>query len=100
MNNDMNFFDLCAACGRAIGRGCAACWRMIERMLRLTYRYWWLVLTLVGVWALVKPIPEFELFGRIDFFGTTWSKWVAKMIMTCIVLVWNYIGRKIFIFKS
>lgn len=59
-----------------------------------------LVLTLVGVWALVKPIPEFELFGRIDFFGTTWSKWVAKMIMTCIVLVWNYIGRKIFIFKS
>lgn len=59
-----------------------------------------LILTLVGVWLLTKCIPTFELFGRIDFFGTTWSKWVAKMIMTCIVLVWNYIGRKIFIFKS
>lgn len=59
-----------------------------------------LAMTLLGVWLLTKIIPVFELFGRIDFFGTTWSKWVAKMIMTCIVLVWNYIGRKIFIFKS
>ncbi len=59
-----------------------------------------LALTLLGVWLLTKAIPTFELFGKTDFFGTTWSKWVAKMIMTCIVLVWNYIGRKIFIFKS
>ncbi|MBE5747233.1 MAG: GtrA family protein [Clostridiales bacterium] len=59
-----------------------------------------LALTLFGVWLIAKWIPEFELFGRIDFFGTTWSKWVAKMIMTCIVLIWNYIGRKIFVFKS
>jgi hypothetical protein len=41
-----------------------------------------------------------SLFGSADFFGTTWSKWAAKIIMTCIVLVWNYLGRKIFIFKS
>lgn len=46
MNKEMTFFDLCAACGRAIGRGCAAFGRMVARMLRLTYRYWWLVLTL------------------------------------------------------
>ena len=59
-----------------------------------------LVLTLLGVWLLAKAIPTFEFLGKTDFFGTTWSKWVAKMIMTCIVLVWNYIGRKIFIFKS
>ena len=59
-----------------------------------------LVLTLLGVWLLAKAIPTFEFLGKPDFFGTTWSKWVAKMIMTCIVLVWNYIGRKIFIFKS
>ena len=59
-----------------------------------------LVLTLVGVWLISKFLPEFMLFGRVDFFGTTWSKWVAKIIMTCIVLVWNYLGRKIFIFKS
>ena len=43
----MNFFDLCAACGRAIGRGCAAFGRLLAHMLRLTYRYWWIVLTLV-----------------------------------------------------
>ena len=59
-----------------------------------------LALTLLGVWLISKFLPEFMLFGRVDFFGTTWSKWVAKIIMTCIVLVWNYLGRKIFIFKS
>ena len=40
----MNFFDLCAACGRAIGRGCAAVGNSLARMVRLTYRYWWVVL--------------------------------------------------------
>ena len=43
----MNFFDLCVAIGRAIGRACAACWRVVERMVRLTYRYWYIVVTLV-----------------------------------------------------
>jgi len=43
----MNFFDLCVACGRAIGRCCVACWHLLERMIRLTYRFWWIVLTLV-----------------------------------------------------
>ena len=47
MEREMNFFDLCVACGRAIGRGLAALWRLVTRMLRLTYRYWWLVITLV-----------------------------------------------------
>ena len=42
----MNFWDLCVAFGNAIGRGCAACGRLLARMLRLTYRYWWIVLTL------------------------------------------------------
>lgn len=45
----MNFFDLCVACARAIGRGCVALWQLFAHMLRLTYRYWWLVLTLVFV---------------------------------------------------
>jgi len=40
----MNFFDLCVACGRAIGRGCKACWQLFLHMLQLTYRYWWIVL--------------------------------------------------------
>ena len=40
----MNFWDLCVAFGRAIGRGCKACWDLFLYMLRLTYRYWWIVL--------------------------------------------------------
>lgn len=43
----MNFFDLCVACGRGIGRCCKACVRLLARMARLTYRYWWIVLTMV-----------------------------------------------------
>ena len=60
-----------------------------------------LLITLVGVWLLkMYIIPEFELFGVKTFLNLTWNEWIAKMIMTCIVLVWNYIGRKIFVFKS
>ena len=47
MEHEMNFFDLCAACVRAIGRGCMALGRLLERMARLTWRYWWIVLTMV-----------------------------------------------------
>ena len=43
----MNFFDLCVAIGRAIGRGFAACWRVLERMIRLSYRYWYVVVTIL-----------------------------------------------------
>ena len=49
MDHEMNFFDLCAAGCRAIGRGCAAIGRLFARMLRLTFRYWWIVLTLVAL---------------------------------------------------
>ena len=59
-----------------------------------------LLITEVGVVALVALFPEFSLFGVTALFGTAWAKWLAKMIMTCIVLVWNYAGRKIFVFKS
>ena len=43
---EMNFFDLCAALGRAIGRGCAFLWGIFCKMLRLTYKYWYVVITL------------------------------------------------------
>lgn len=43
----MNFFDLCAACGRGIGRCFAAFGRLLAHMTRLSYRYWWLVLTVL-----------------------------------------------------
>lgn len=47
MEKEMNFFDLCVACGRAIGRACVALWHALERMIRLTYRYWYIVITLI-----------------------------------------------------
>lgn len=47
MDKEMNFFDLCVAFGRALVRLCKACWQVLTRMLRLTYHYWWLVITLV-----------------------------------------------------
>lgn len=59
-----------------------------------------LLITELGILLLVAILPEFSLFGVTAVLGTTWAKWLAKVIMTCIVLVWNYVGRKIFIFKS
>ena len=55
MEREMNFIDLCVAFGRAIGRGCKACLRVLTHMLRLTYRYWWIVLTIMGL-ALVAAL--------------------------------------------
>ena len=58
-----------------------------------------LLITEIGVVALVALLPEFPLFGVTELLGTTWAKWTAKIIMNCIVLVWNYVGRKLFVFK-
>ena len=43
----MNFFDLCVAIWHGLCRMCAAGGRLLARMVRLTYRYWWIVCTLV-----------------------------------------------------
>ena len=59
-----------------------------------------LLITEIGILALVAILPEFSLFGTSALLGTSWAKWLAKVIMTCIVLVWNYVGRKLFVFKS
>lgn len=59
-----------------------------------------LLLTELGVVLLVWVFPSVTLFGQTAFLGTAWEKWLAKAIMTCLVLVWNYLGRKIFIFRS
>lgn len=59
-----------------------------------------LIITEIGILALVAILPEFSLFGTSALLGTSWAKWLAKVIMTCIVLVWNYVGRKLFVFKS
>lgn len=40
---EMNFFDLCVACGHAIGNACKWFVQVLAEMCRLTYRSWWLV---------------------------------------------------------
>ena len=47
MDKEMNFFDLCVACWNAMCRGWKAFMRVLARMLRLSFRYWWLVISLV-----------------------------------------------------
>ena len=59
-----------------------------------------LALTEVGVVTLVAVLPELTIFGTTALLGTAWKKWLAKAVMTCLVLVFNYLGRKFFIFKS
>jgi hypothetical protein len=60
MNNETNFFDLCAAGCRALGRACKACGRTLGRMTRLTFRFWWVVfpvlaLAIAGAWYYTRP---------------------------------------------
>ncbi len=59
-----------------------------------------LLITEIGMHVFVAVFPEILLFDITVFLGLPWKEWLAKVIMTCIVLVWNYIGRKLFIFKS
>lgn len=59
-----------------------------------------LAVTELGVVLLVWAFPEIFLFGGTTLFGTAWKKWIAKAMMTALVLVWNYVGRKIFVFRS
>lgn len=58
-----------------------------------------LAISLLGM-QLVNVLPDITLFGSTTFLGAAWIWWLMKVVMTCIVLVWNYIGRKLFIFKS
>ena len=58
-----------------------------------------LLLSSVGM-QLVRVLPSISLWNSPTFLGEEWKWWIMKGIMTCSVLVWNYIGRKIFVFKS
>jgi putative flippase GtrA len=58
-----------------------------------------LAITELGILLLVHIFPEITLFGVTEFL-LPWKEWLAKAIMTCIVLVFNYVGRKLFVFKS
>lgn len=58
-----------------------------------------LIITEVGVYLGVNLLPDITLFGTTTFINLPIKEWIAKCVMTCIVLVWNYVGRKIFVFK-
>lgn len=56
-------------------------------------------LTELGMHFGINLLPEMQLFGSTLFLGTEWKWWICKVITTCIVLIWNYLGRKLFVFK-
>lgn len=58
-----------------------------------------LVITELGMNLLVAILPSFSLFDRAAFLGLPWKEWLAKVLMTGLVLVWNYVARKKFVFK-
>ncbi len=58
-----------------------------------------LVISELGM-TLVPILPTIELFGSPMFLSAAWNWWIMKAIMTAVVLVWNYIGRKLLIFKT
>lgn len=55
MDKEMNFFDLCVACGHAIGNVCKWFVNLLAEMCRLTYRLWWVV-GLVVIMAIVAAL--------------------------------------------
>ena len=57
-----------------------------------------LAITEFGVLLLVYILPEITLFGTTEFL-LPWEEWLSKILMTCIVLTFNYVARKTFIFK-
>lgn len=56
-------------------------------------------ITELGMHFGVSRLPEISLFGSATLLGTSWTWWLMKAAMTCIVLVWNYLGRKLFVFR-
>lgn len=57
-----------------------------------------LAITQIGMF-LAQFLPTFSIFGYVEFLGHEWKWWLMKVAMTGIVLVWNYLGRKLLIFK-
>ena len=56
-------------------------------------------ITEVGMYIGVSLLPEIEIFGISSLFNLSLKEWFMKCLMTCIVLVFNYIARKKLIFK-
>lgn len=58
-----------------------------------------LAVTETGMYFGVSTLPEITIFGSTTFLSEQWKWWLCKVCMTLIVLVWNYIARKLIIFK-
>ena len=56
-------------------------------------------LTELGMYFGVTLLPEIVLFKSATFLSEQWKWWICKVVMTAIVLVWNYLARKLLIFK-
>ena len=72
MEKDMNFWDLCVLCSRAIGRCCAWTWQIVQHMIRLTWRYWWLALVFIalGISAALYLTREDNLTFKVNAIAT------------------------------
>ena len=57
-----------------------------------------LIVSVLGM-QLVHVLPPVTLFGTATFLNAEWTWWIMKVVMTVIVLVWNYLARKTLIFK-
>ena len=68
MEKEMNFWDLCVTIARGIGRACVAIWNVIARMIRLTFRYWYIVVTLVvlGIAAAIYHTRPANIHYRVN----------------------------------
>ena len=82
--------------------------RAVQDKKEATSKKSFIIFTVIGLiglgitWAgmlFVKIIPSFSLFNTVEFLGEEWKWWMMKCVMTAIVLVWNYLARKILIFK-
>lgn len=63
--SEMNFFDLCVLCGRGIGRLLKKAVRLVGKMVRLTFRYSWIVLPVLGLfigWGIYHTRPAKQLY--------------------------------------
>ncbi len=49
---EMNFFELCVACGRLIGKACKKCWLLLGRMVQTTFQLWWIVMPIIILFVL------------------------------------------------
>ena len=59
-----------------------------------------LVLTEAGMHIFVFALPEITIGGVREILDLPLKEWIAKIVMTAIVLVWNYLGRKFWVFKA